>query len=76
MYTAQFIVLIMFCMCRWNVALIVNSYFPDFSGETPDLKRYYLVEAWKYNCLSKCSNHGYCVLTKRCIVKPPTSSSF
>ena len=42
--------------------------FPDLSGETSNLKNYYLLEASKYNCLSKCSARGYYILRKSCIV--------
>ncbi len=50
-------------------------FFPRFSWETSTLENYYFWEASKYNLLSKCSTHGYYILTKMCIVKPPSSSS-
>ena len=53
-----------------------SSDFPHFSGETSNLENYQLLEASKYNCLSKCSTHGYYMLTNSCIVRPPTSCGF
>ncbi len=50
--------------------------FPDFSGETSNLKDYNLLEASKYNFLSKCSTRGYYILTNSCVSKPATSCSF
>ena len=58
---------------------INNDYwvdFPGFPGETSNLKNFNCFEASKHNLLSKCSTHGCYMLTKSCILKPPTSSSF
>ena len=48
----------------------------EFPGETSNLKNYNFLEASKYNLLSKCSTHGYYMLAKGCILRPPNSGSF
>ena len=50
-----------------------DSFYADLYWETSNLKKYYLLEASKYNFLSKCSTHGYYILTKICVFKSPTS---
>ena len=49
--------------------------FPDFFWEISNLKNYYLLEALKFNFVSKCSTHGHYMLTTRCILKPPKSTA-
>ncbi len=48
----------------------------DFSGETSNLKHYYVLEASKFTFLSKCSTHGYHILSHNCILKPQSAVVF
>ncbi len=68
----RFVLLVRVCLVR----RCFFTDFPDFPGETSNLENYYLLEASKYSFLSNCCTHGYYILTKSSISKPPTSCRF